>query len=115
VAGHLLEICRGSKLGARLRFADLPVIEEALRWARGGTVTGASERNWSGYGKEVHLPEGMPDWQRALLTDPQTSGGLLVACAPDTEAQVLAEFSRRGFADARRIGTMVAEQGITVI
>ncbi len=115
LAGHLLEICRGSKLGAKVRFAELPIIEEALHWAQQGTVTGASARNWSGYGNEVRLPEGMPDWQRALLTDPQTSGGLLVACAPDTEAQVLAEFSRHGFADARRIGTMVTEQGITVI
>jgi selenide,water dikinase len=115
LAGHLLEICRGSRLGAQLRFADLPVIEEAMHWARQGTLTGASERNWGGYGKEIRLPEAMPGWQRALLTDPQTSGGLLVACAIDTEAQVLAEFSSQGFAYARRIGNMVAGQGVTVL
>ena len=114
LAGHLLEICRGSKLGAQVRFADLPIIEEALHWARQGTATGASGRNWSGYGKEIRLPEGMPDWQRALLTDPQTSGGLLVACAADTVDEVLAEFRQQGFDAACRIGRMVAGQGVGV-
>jgi selenide, water dikinase len=115
LAGHLLEICRGSGLGAQLRFADLPVIDEALHWAQQGTVTGASARNWRSYGDEVRLHPDASDWQRALVTDPQTSGGLLVACAPEIEAQVLTEFSRHGFTAARRIGTMVAEQGITVL
>ncbi len=114
LAGHLLEICRGSRLGAQVRFADLPVIEEALQWAKQGTVTGASARNWSGYGKEVRLPAGMSDWQRALITDPQTSGGLLVACSADSEAAVLAVFRKQGFDAACRIGRMVAGQGVTV-
>lgn len=114
LAGHLLEMCRGSKLGAQVRFADLPLIEEALHSARQGTVTGASARNWAGYGKEIRLPEGMPEWQRALLTDPQTSGGLLVACAADCEAEVLAEFRKQGFDAACRIGLMVAGQGVSV-
>ena len=114
LAGHLLEICRGSRLGASVRFADLPIIDEALAWAKDGTKTGATDRNWSGYGHEVRLPAGAPDWQRALITDPQTSGGLLVACAADTEAEVLAEFRKQGFDAACRIGEMVAGQGITV-
>ena len=114
LAGHLLEICRGSRLGAQLRFADLPVIKEARLWAEQGTVTGASARNWTGYGSEIHLPEGAPAWKRALITDPQTSGGLLVACAADTEAAVLAEFRKRGFDAACRIGRMIAGQGVTV-
>jgi selenide,water dikinase len=114
LAGHLLEICRGSQLGARLCFADLPIIDEALHWARQGTVTGATERNWKGYGSEMRLPEGAAAWQRALLTDPQTSGGLLVACSADTEAAVLAEFRKQGFDAACRIGRMVAAEGVTV-
>jgi selenide,water dikinase len=112
LAGHLLEICRGSRLGARLRFDRLPIIDEALAWAREGTKTGASDRNWSGYGHEVRLPAGTPDWQRVLITDPQTSGGLLVACSADTEAQVLAQFKLQGFDAACRIGQMVAGQGV---
>ncbi|MHB8667748.1 MAG: selenide, water dikinase SelD [Burkholderiales bacterium] len=114
LAGHLLEICRGSRLGAQLRLADLPIIEEARQWAAQGTVTGASARNWSGYGKEVRLPEDAPAWQRALITDPQTSGGLLVACSADAEAAVLAEFRKQGFDAACRIGRMVAGQGVSV-
>ena len=102
LAGHLLEICRGSRLRAEVRFDDLPLIAEALDWARQGIATGASERNWKGYGHEVELPGGFADWQRKLLTDPQTSGGLLVACAPQAVDKVLAAFQ----GDARRIGTL---------
>ncbi len=108
LAGHLLEICRGSRLGARVRFDDLPLIAEAKAWAEQGTATGASGRNWAGYGREVDLPVGFPKWQKDLLTDPQTSGGLLVACAPEAVDEVLAEFRRDGFAEARHIGEMTA-------
>src|SRR5437764_11902875 len=75
LAGHLLEICRGSKLAAELLFAEIPLIEEAKAFAEQGVATGASDRNWSGYGHEVHIPADFPDWKRNLLTDPQTSGG----------------------------------------
>ncbi|MFH1605090.1 MAG: selenide, water dikinase SelD [Pseudomonadota bacterium] len=115
LVGHLLEICRGSKLGASVRFDDLPIIDDARYWAEQGTVTGATARNWDSYGREVRLPAASPDWQRALVTDPQTSGGLLVACAADTEAQVLSEFKKHGFAAACRIGIMEAGQGVTVV
>jgi selenide,water dikinase len=108
LAGHLLEICRGSKLGARVRFDDLPLIAEAKAWAEQGTATGASGRNWDSYGREVDLPAGLASWKRNLLTDPQTSGGLLVACAPESVGEVLAEFRRDGCAGARRIGEMTA-------
>src|SRR5215510_9929677 len=76
LAGHLLEICRGSKLGAEIHFDSLPIIPEALEWVKDGTATGASDRNWKGYGHEVSLPAGFDEWKRKLLTDPQTSGGL---------------------------------------
>ena len=108
LAGHLLEICRGSKLEAEVQFDALPVIEEALEWVKQGVATGASERNWKGYGKDVHFKAGAPDWQQKLLTDPQTSGGLLVACAPEAEAAVMAEFARRGFMAAKKIGSLRA-------
>jgi selenide,water dikinase len=106
LAGHLLEICRGSKLGAEVKFDSLPVIPEALEWLKQGVATGASERNWTGYGKEV-IFEG-EEWKRKLLSDPQTSGGLLVACAPDVEKQVLSIFHKQQFAEARVIGRMSA-------
>jgi selenide,water dikinase len=108
LAGHLLEICRGSKLAAEIRFASLPVIDEAKSWLEQGVATGASDRNWKGYGADVQLPTGAPDWHRKLVTDPQTSGGLLVACAPEAERAVLAEFEKQGFGHARTIGRLSA-------
>jgi selenide, water dikinase len=106
LAGHLLEICRGSKLCAEVNFDALPLIAEALDWVKQGVATGASERNWNGYGHEVEFRG--DDWKRKLLTDPQTSGGLLVACAPDAQRAVLEVFRQKGFAEARVIGRLAA-------
>jgi selenide,water dikinase len=108
LAGHLLEICRGSQLAASVRFADLPLIPEAVGFVKEGISTGASTRNWNGYGAEVALPAGAPEWQQKLVTDPQTSGGLLVACAPETAPAVLAELHGAGFAEACAIGRLEA-------
>jgi selenide,water dikinase len=105
LAGHLLEMCRGSRLAAQVNFSSLPVIPEALDWVKQGVATGASERNWKGYGHEVDF-RGEP-WQQKLLSDPQTSGGLLVACAPEAEQPVLEIFRSQGFAEARTIGKLV--------
>jgi selenide,water dikinase len=91
-----------------VRFDSLPVIPEALEWVKQGVATGASNRNWKGYGAEVQLPVGAPEWLRKLIADPQTSGGLLVACAPQAEQAVLAEFARQGFAEACTIGRLSA-------
>ena len=104
LAGHLLEMCRGARLTAEVKFDALPLIAEALDWAKQGVATGASDRNWKSYGKEVDLPAGFPDWQKKLITDPQTSGGLLVACAPQAVQRVLKEFD----GEAREIGRLVA-------
>jgi len=106
LAGHLLEICRGSKLSAQVDFAAIPVIAEALDWVKQGVATGASDRNWKGYGVEVDGK--FTDWQRKLLSDPQTSGGLLVACAPEAQSAVMEIFRKKGFAEARVIGRLSA-------
>jgi selenide,water dikinase len=108
LAGHLLEILRGSRLAGEVKFDALPMIAEALEWAKQGVATGASDRNWKGYGAEVQLPAGAPAWMQKLIADPQTSGGLLVACAPEAEQAVLAEFARQGFTQARTIGRLAA-------
>ena len=104
LAGHLLEICRGSKLAAEVSFDELPLIPEAVQWAQEGIATGASERNWKGYGHEVELAPALADWKRKIITDPQTSGGLLVACAPGLVNDVLSAFG----GDARMIGKLSA-------
>lgn len=102
--GHLLEMCRGAGVAAQLNFNDLPVIDAAGVLALEGIATGASSRNWNAYGESVLSPEPLPAWQRVLLTDPQTSGGLLVSCAPEMEADVLAAFRADGFGRAAVIG-----------
>jgi selenide,water dikinase len=101
--GHLLEICRGSKLGASVDLARVPLHAGALELARAGFVTGASARNWTAYGAEV-ARDGVADAELALLTDPQTSGGLLVACAPQAVDEVLHAFRDEGFERAAVIG-----------
>ena len=105
--GHLLELCRGAGLTGRLRMADVPLLPGVAELAAKGFVTGASGRNWAGYGKDVAL-DGVSDVQRALLTDPQTSGGLLVACRPDTVDEVLRQFRADGFERAAVIGDLAA-------
>ncbi|MDB6041998.1 MAG: segregation protein [Gammaproteobacteria bacterium] len=105
--GHLLEMCRGSRLGARVKMSDLPLLDCVPALAAAGLVTGASARNWASYGDDVRLAPGLEIVPRNLLCDPQTSGGLLVACARDAVADVLAIFARHGFAQASVIGTMI--------
>ena len=102
--GHLLEMCRGAGLGARVRMREIPLLDDVYDLAASGILTGASPRNWAAYGAQVHLGAGIDAARQALLTDPQTSGGLLVACAEGSVNEVLAAFRAGGFARAERIG-----------
>jgi selenide,water dikinase len=114
--GHTLEIARGSGLAATLRLADLPWLDGVRDFAAQGVITGASGRNWASYGASVRLPAGLDDGSRALLADPQTSGGLLVACAPDAAREVLDVFYAQRFGQAAVIGEMSkGEPGVTVV
>ncbi len=106
--GHLLEICRGSQLSAEIEWSKVPVLSAARHLVGQGFVTGASDRNWNSYGHDVLLPAGDATAPRKLLTDPQTAGGLLVACAPEVADAVLAVFRTEGFADAAVIGRLSA-------
>jgi selenide,water dikinase len=112
--GHLLEITRGSRLSATVSFADVPVHPLALELVQAGFSPGAAERNWTSYGHEVRLPEGTAEWQRKLLCDPQTSGGLMVACEQEAIPTVLAQMSREGFTSARVVGMLGQGNGVTV-
>jgi selenide,water dikinase len=106
--GHLLELARGSGLTATLDMAQIPLLPHVQQLAEKGFITGASGRNWAGYGHDVVLAKSITPVQQMLLTDPQTSGGLLVSCAADTVDEVLALFKREGFAHAAVIGEMMA-------
>ncbi|WP_114946100.1 selenide, water dikinase SelD [Microvirga calopogonii] len=104
VLGHGLEMARGSGLTLSIDHARLPLLREAQSLARTGYVTGASTRNWDSYADGILLPDGLEPWQRQLLTDPQTSGGLLVACAPGRAEQILGRIVEAGYPSARIIG-----------
>ena len=113
--GHLWEMCKGSGVAARIDWARLPFLPSALMLAEKGLITGASARNWESCGGRVSLPADFADHQRALLTDPQTSGGLLISCAPDAATELLAGLMQQGFVRASVIGEIVAESpNITV-
>jgi selenide,water dikinase len=106
--GHLLELARGAKLTAQLDMERIPLLPGVAQLAHEGFFTGASGRNWDAYGLDVDLGAAITDTQRVLLTDPQTSGGLLVSCDPGSVDEVLALFAREGFGHAAVIGRMEA-------
>jgi len=104
LAGHALELARGAHCSVAIDWARVPQLANVRALASQGFVTGASGRNWAGYGAEVRLPDGFDAADKALLTDPQTSGGLLVSCTPESVDRVLEVFRRHGFGQAAVIG-----------
>jgi len=109
LAGHGLELARGAGCTVQIDWARVPLLKGVRDLAAQGMVTGASGRNWAGYGASVTLPAGFAAVDQALLSDPQTSGGLLVSCAPAVVDEVLAIFRRHGFDAAAEIGEITAD------
>ena len=105
--GHALEMALGSGATMTLEFESLPFLRDAANLAQQGCVTGASNRNWASYSASVALRPDCSEWRRHLLTDPQTSGGLLVACAPDGADELCESIVAEGYPSARVIGRMV--------
>ena len=106
--GHGLEMARGSGVTLAIRDDGPALFAHAATLARDGFVTGASHRNWDSYGAQVSLPDGLPDWRRHILTDPQTSGGLLVSCAAQEAERLLARTREAGYSSASLIGSVKA-------
>ncbi|WP_342154139.1 selenide, water dikinase SelD [Methylorubrum sp. SB2] len=102
--GHGLELARGAGVTVVIEAEAAPLLAHAKALVRDGFVTGASRRNWTAYGESVTLPADFPEWRRHLLTDPQTSGGLLVSCAPERAAAILSTIHAAGFAQAAIVG-----------
>jgi selenide,water dikinase len=112
LAGHALELARGSGLDVHIAWAQVPLLDGVRALAEAGHITGASARNWSGYGADVQLPAaGFDAMDQALLSDPQTSGGLLVSCAPGAVQAVMDVFAKHGFAQAAVVGEVAAKEG----
>lgn len=104
--GHALEMANGSHLSLTIDAPRIPFLQQAEQLATSGFITGASKRNWSSYGDQINLPSTLPEWQRDLLTDPQTSGGLLIACSSDSAESLLAKIISAGNSSARIIGNV---------
>jgi selenide,water dikinase len=114
--GHALEMARGSGLALTIHAGNVPLLREAERLAQEGCVTGASHRNWASYGSSVRLPSDWPERKRHLLSDPQTSGGLLVACAADSAGKLVDSIRMAGYPAASVVGhTKPGEPSIVVI
>ncbi|WP_086996087.1 selenide, water dikinase SelD [Rhizobium sullae] len=109
ILGHALEMAQGSNKRISLRVRDMALLAGAAELAEQGFVTGASQRNWASYGMNVSLPDNLPIWQRHILTDPQTSGGLLVSCSMAQAEELLGKIVAAGYPAARIIG--VVEDG----
>jgi selenide,water dikinase len=109
LAGHALEIARGAGADVHIDWPAVPLLAGVRELAARGFTTGASGRNWAGYGADVSLPADFAPEDKALLTDPQTSGGLLVSCAPTAVDEVMAVFGREGFDTAAVVGEVRAD------
>jgi selenide,water dikinase len=107
LAGHALELARGAKCTIEIDWPAVPLLVGVRELAQRGFLTGASNRNWAGFGAEVAVPASMAAEDRGLLTDPQTSGGLLVSCVPGRVDEVLAVFRQHGFSDAAVVGRVI--------
>ena len=110
--GHGLEMARGGGVGLHIEYERIPFLAQAVRLAQAGHVTGASARNWASYGTGVALPPGLPDWQRGLLTDPQTSGGLLLACDAHRAEAIRDTIQAAGYPRASIIGEVVTGEPV---
>jgi selenide,water dikinase len=111
LAGHALELARGARLPVTVEWSRVPLLQGVRDLAARGMITGASGRNWTGYGADVSLPSGFDPVDQALLSDPQTSGGLLVSCAAQAVNEVLSIFRKHGFEAATVIGEVGARSG----
>jgi selenide,water dikinase len=113
--GHAIEICKSSRAEGSINYQDIQILPGVKKLVEQGCVTGASGRNWASYGQQVALANYLTDFDRAILTDPQTSGGLLVACHPDALDEVLAVFKEEGFGQASVIGSLLPSQSAATV
>ncbi len=110
LAGHALEMARAANCTLHLDWPKVPVLEGVRAWVQQGCITGASGRNWAAYGHEVSLPSGFDACDQALISDPQTSGGLLVSCSAQSAQAVMAVFRDCGFEHVADIGVVLASE-----
>lgn len=110
LAGHALEMAKGCDHDVRINWRNLPIIKGVPDLIEKGLITGASGRNWNSYGPMIDLSSALPSWSASLLSDPQTSGGLLISVSPECVASVLELLHKAGFAQSQVIGAVLEKQ-----
>ena len=115
VIGHGAEMARGSKVSLRIKASSVPLLTQAQSLVEQGFVTGASHRNWESCAGSVSAQDDLPLWMRHLLTDAQTSGGLLVSCERSASADLLSNIRERGYHRASLIGVVETGDGRVII
>lgn len=113
ILGHSLEVAKGSDVALEVDFSSLPFLSDTEELAKKGFITGASKRNWESYGEHIILPDNFPEYQRYMLSDPQTSGGLLVSIASDAADALVENAKNKGYLHAKIIGEVL--QGPAVV
>jgi selenide,water dikinase len=111
--GHALEMARGSGATIVLEAASVPIFPEAPELVQQGLFTGASVRNWASYKDGITLGSEFPEWQRHLFTDPQTSGGLLIACDAEQATTIVRKIVEEGYPYASIVGRV--EKGVPTV
>lgn len=109
--GHALEMAQASNVTFHVSVATVPLMSGALSYAEAGQLPGGAHRNWNWLRPHVQVDADVSQVHLSLLYDPQTSGGLLMAVAPDRHAEMVAELARRGV-PAYTVGEVIAGQGI---
>ncbi len=106
--GHLRNLCAASGVSARVRCADVPVLAAARRYVGEGMAPGGTHANWRFLADWVTWADDVTKDEQLLLADAQTSGGLLIAVAPDRAKALVAELVARGTPVAAVVGEIVA-------
>jgi selenide,water dikinase len=108
--GHLCEVCEGSGLSAEIEFNKIPKFDFLDSYIQQKSMPGGTSRNWDSYGSKISE---ITDAQRAILADPQTSGGLLV-CVDESNSKEFESVALQAGLDVRPFGKLVAKKSITI-
>jgi len=108
--GHLVEVCEGSNLSAEINFNDVPKFDFLQEYIQQKSMPGGTQRNWESYGHKINE---ISDEQKAILADPQTSGGLLVSVDQEKKNEFEA-FAKTLGLELKSLGKMIAKKGSVV-
>ena len=107
--GHLKGMVVGSGVGARVKLSQVPLLPGTWELAEQGIVPGGTERNLASLGAHVRWEPSLPEVAKLVLSDAQTSGGLLISVAAEKEQRLLDELAKRGVDGSAVIGQVTGE------